>query len=55
VLAHQKHFGRALGQAREALLQHPDEVLALERLFRPGPRRLAPVAGGVEECIEVFQ
>ena len=55
VLAHQERPPGARGQAAEAFLQHLQELLRLERLLGPGLRRLAPVAGGVEEGIEVLE
>lgn len=55
VLAHQEHLRRAGRELAEALLQHLEELLALQRLLGPGLRRLAPVSGGVEERIELVE
>ena len=55
MLAHQEHLPGARGQSSEALFQRFQELLVLERLLGPVRRRLAPVAGGIEECVQVFQ
>jgi hypothetical protein len=55
VLAHEEQLGGAGGKLAEALFQHLEELLRLERLLGPGLRRLAPVAGGVEERVEVLE
>ena len=55
VLAHEEHLCCAGGQPAKALLEHLQELLALERLLGPGLRRLAPVAGGIEQCVEVLE
>ena len=55
VLAHEEHLCGAGGKLAEALFQHLEELLRLERLLGPGLRRLAPVAGGVEERVEVLE
>ena len=55
VLAHEEHACRARRQPGEAVLEDLQELLRFERLLGPGLRRLAPVAGGVEERIEVLE
>ena len=55
VLAHQEHLPGARRQRGEALLQRLEERLLLERLLGPGLRRLAPVAGAIEELVQVIR
>ena len=55
VLAHEEHPAGARGQPAEALFQDLEELLALERLLGPGLRRLAPVAGGIKQGVEILQ
>jgi len=55
MLAHQEELRGARGEPGEAVLEHLHELLRFERLLGPGLRRLAPVAGGVEERIEVLE
>ena len=55
VLAHQEHLRGAGGELAQALFQHLEELLRLERLLGPGLRRLAPVAGGIEERVQVLE
>src|SRR5437867_5348618 len=55
VLAHQEDLAGARGEQGEALLQRLQEFLLLERLLGPVLRRLAPVAGRVEQGVEVLE
>ena len=55
VLAHQENLSGARGQLAQAFFQRVQELLVLERLLGPRLRRLAPVAGGIEEGIQVLE
>ena len=55
VLAHQEHLRRARRELAQALFQRLEELLRFERLLGPGLRRLAPVAGAVEQRIQVLE
>jgi hypothetical protein len=55
MLAHQEHLAGARGELAQALFQRGQELLVLERLLGPVPRRLAPVAGGVEQGVQVLE
>ena len=55
VLAHQEHLPGARGEPAQAFFQRGEELLVLERLLGPLVRRLAPVAGRVEEGIQILE
>ena len=55
VLAHEEQLRRARRELAQAVLQHLEELLRLQRLLGPGLRRLAPVSSGVEERVEVVE
>src|SRR5258706_5547706 len=55
VLAHQEHLPGARGQPAQAFLERGEELLVLERLLGPLPRRLAPVARGIEQRLDILE
>jgi hypothetical protein len=56
VLAHHEGLGGLRGQAAEAFLERRQELRLFERRVGvcPGGRRIAPVAGLVEERLELL-
>jgi hypothetical protein len=55
VLAHHERLCRARRQPAQAFFQRGEELLVLERLLGPVLRWLAPVAGGVEQGVQVLE
>src|SRR5258706_14872311 len=55
VLAHQEHLPGARGQPAQAFLERGEELLVLERLLGPLLRRLAPVARGIEQRLDILE
>jgi hypothetical protein len=54
MFAHEEHLAGARRQHLQAALERGKKLLVVERLLGPRLRRLAPVAGLVEERFEVL-